>query len=85
MCIIMCMRTNIDLNDELMSEAGKYSTARTKRGLVEEALETYIIVKAEQKKRQTYRERLDGLRSRTASIRLRSRPHEIVRKDRDTR
>ncbi len=34
----MCMRTNIELNDDLVAEARKYSRAKTKRALIEEAL-----------------------------------------------
>jgi Arc/MetJ family transcription regulator len=36
------MRTNIVLNDELVKKAFKYSTARTKKELVHEALEELI-------------------------------------------
>ena len=52
------MRTNIELDDDLVVEAAKYSTARTKRRLIQEALATYIAVKSEERRRATYRERL---------------------------
>lgn len=44
-CILMCMRTNIVINDELMRLAKKLSGITTKRELVEEALKTFISVK----------------------------------------
>ena len=36
------MRTNIVLNDKLISEAKKYSNAKTKRELVEMALSEFV-------------------------------------------
>lgn len=79
------MRTNIELNDELLAEAQKYSRAKSKRALVEEALEAFVKMKAEERRRWTYKERLDGLRTRVMSVRLRSDTREILRKDRDSR
>lgn len=40
------MRTNVVVNDDLMREAMQYSSRRTKRALIEEALRTYVEVKA---------------------------------------
>jgi Arc/MetJ family transcription regulator len=79
------VRTNIDLNDDLMTEAQKYSKARSKKALVEEALAAFVAMKAEERRRWTYRERLEGVRSRTTAVRLRSDTREILRKDRDSR
>ena len=45
------MRTNIELNDDLLAEARKYSKAKTKRALVEEALSAFITLKVEEKRR----------------------------------
>jgi len=42
MCIPMCMRTNIILDEGLVKQAFKYSQAKTKRGLVEVALKEYV-------------------------------------------
>ncbi len=78
------MRTNIDLNDDLLAEARKYSKAKNKRAIVEEALTAYIALKAEELRRLTYKERLDRLRTRTRSVRLSSDTRDILRKDRDT-
>jgi Arc/MetJ family transcription regulator len=79
------MRTNIDLNDHLLAEAQKYSKAKSKRALVEEALSAFIAMKAEEKRIWTYKERLDGLRAKTMSVRLRSDTRGILRQDRDSR
>jgi Arc/MetJ family transcription regulator len=40
------MRTNIVLNDRLLKEAQKYSEARTKKDLVNEALEAFVAMKS---------------------------------------
>jgi len=76
------MRTNIDLDDELMEEAMRHSTARTKRALVEEALRTFVDVKTAELRRSSYRDRLAAIRGRTASLRLRKSVTEILRDDR---
>ena len=85
MCILMCMRTNIELNDDLISEARKYSSARTKKALVEEALAAFIALKAEERRRLTYKERLERLRAKTGKLRIRSDTRDIIRKYRDAR
>jgi Arc/MetJ family transcription regulator len=81
----MYMRTNIELNDHLLVEAQKHSKARGKRALVEEALAAFVAVKVEERRRSTYKERLDSLRHRTKAVRLRSDTRDILRKDRDSR
>jgi len=55
------MRTNIVLNDELLRKAARYGKGRSKRALVEEALETFVAVKSAERRRATYRERLSSL------------------------
>jgi Arc/MetJ family transcription regulator len=84
-CIIMCMRTNIVLDDELVREARRYSKARTKRALVDEALRTLVRVRAEEQRRATYRDRLRALQHKLAGLDLRESPAEILRRDRETR
>jgi Arc/MetJ family transcription regulator len=42
MCMAMCMRTNIVLDDKLVKEAFKYSNVKTQKGLVEAALREYV-------------------------------------------
>lgn len=83
--MIVCMRTNIELNDDLLAEARKYSQAKNKRAVVEEALSLYVTVKAEERRRLTYKERLDRLRAQTRSVNLTSDTRDILRKDRDSR
>ena len=84
-CILVYMRTNIELSDDLLAEAQKHSKARSKRALVEEALVAFVAMKAEERRRSTYKERLDSLRHRTKAVRLRSDTRDILRKDRDSR
>jgi Arc/MetJ family transcription regulator len=79
------MRTNIDLDDHLMADARKYSKAKSKRAVVEEALSAYIAMKAEEERRGSYKERLDGLRAKTRGVRLRSDTRALLRQDRDSR
>lgn len=81
--MMMCMRTNIVLNDDLVREAMQYSHARTRRALVEEALAMYVSVKAEERRRATYAERLRGLERRLQGVRLRERPAAVLRADRE--
>ena len=85
MCIVMCMRTNIVLNDALIEEALQYSKAHTKRGVVEEALATYVAVKNEERRRSMYRDRLRQLREKTHDLRIHSDSRTIVRQDRAKR
>jgi Arc/MetJ family transcription regulator len=85
MCIIMCMRTNIDLADELLTEAGRFAHGRTKKAIVEEALRSFIESKSAEARRRSYGERLRALESRTASLFLRESPAELLRADRDRR
>jgi len=42
MCILLCVRTNIVLNDGLVKEAFKYSKVKTKKALVETALREFV-------------------------------------------
>jgi hypothetical protein len=53
--------------------------------MVEEALSVYVAVKAEERRRLTYKERLDRLRARTRGLRLNSDTRDILRRDRDSR
>ena len=81
--MIRCMRTNIVLNDDLVREAMRYSRARTRRALVEEALATFVAVKAEERRRATYRERVRSLTSKLSGLRLREAPADLLRADRE--
>lgn len=83
--MIMCMRTNLVLNDDLMREAMRYSKARSKRAVVEEALQTYVEVKSAEVRRRSYRDRLRELDARLRDVQLRDSPADLLRADRDRR
>ena len=76
------MRTNIVLNEELLQEAKKYSTAPTKRALVEEALRTFVDVKSSERRREEYAARVADIRKKTGNLRLRKSSSAILREDR---
>jgi Arc/MetJ family transcription regulator len=76
------MRTNIDLDDELLQQALRYSKARTKRAVVEEALRAFVDLKAREQRRLSYAERLASIQKRTDSLRLKS-VIDILREDRN--
>lgn len=76
------MRTNIVLDEDLIREARQYSSASTKRGLVEEALRTFVAVKSSERRRETYARRLAEIRQKTSALRLGKAPSEILREDR---
>ncbi len=77
------MRTNIVLNDELLREAMKLSRARSKRALVEEALRTFVEVRAAEEQTTTYREKLRRLGPAMRALKLRHSPAELLRADRE--
>jgi len=77
------MRTNIVLDDDLLREAMKYSRARSKRALVDEALRAFVVVRSAEERTATYRATLGRLGPRLRSVRLRQPPSELVRADRD--
>lgn len=85
MCMLLCMRTNIELADELLAEAGRFARGTTKRAIVEEALESFIRTKSAEARRRSYGERLRALETRTSSLTLRQGPAELLRADRDRR
>lgn len=43
------MRTNIEINDALMAKAQKLSNAKTKKAIVEEALQLYVTIENQKK------------------------------------
>lgn len=43
------MRTNIEINDELMAKAQKLSSIKTKKAVVEEALRLFIAIEDQKK------------------------------------
>lgn len=85
LCIVKCMRTNIVLNDDLVREAMRYSTARSKRELVDDALRTLVRVRAEERRRQSYRDRLSDLERRLRGLTIRESSVDLLRQDREGR
>jgi len=83
--MIAAMRTNIDLDDDLMREAKRYSSAPTKRALVEEALRAFVAAKSDRRRREDYAKRSAEIREMTSKLRLRKSSHTIIREDRDRR
>jgi Arc/MetJ family transcription regulator len=45
----MCMRTNIDIDDKLMAEALRLSNNKTKKEVVEHALDVYVRMLRQQR------------------------------------
>ena len=45
----MCMRTNIDIDDTLMAKAQKLSNIKTKKAIVEKALELFVTIENQKK------------------------------------
>jgi Arc/MetJ family transcription regulator len=77
------MRTNIILNDELVQEAQRYSRTTSKSALVEEALRTFVEVKAAEERKRTYKQRLLGVRQALADRSFRQSASDLVRQDRE--
>jgi Arc/MetJ family transcription regulator len=77
------MRTNIVLNEELVEEAMKYSTAQSKSALIEEALRLFVQARAAERRRENYERRLLLLRQRLEGVATRESAVDLVRKDRE--
>ena len=71
------------LNDRLMAVASSYAKAQTKRGVVEEALQVFVDVRASEQRRALYRDRLAELRPRLDAIRLPDSSRDLIRTDRE--
>jgi Arc/MetJ family transcription regulator len=77
------MRTNVLLNEELIEEAMKYSSARSKSALIEEALRVFVQSRAAERRRASYELRLLQLRRRLATAAPRESSVDVVRRDRE--
>ena len=78
-----CMRTNVVLNEDLIEEAMKYSTARSRSALIEEALRAFVQSRAAERKRANYEHRLLQLRQRLAAVAPRESARDVIRRDRE--
>jgi Arc/MetJ family transcription regulator len=79
------MRTNIVLDEELVREAMRYSKAKTKRALVEDALRLLVRVRAEENRRRSYQDRVAAVQHRLARLTFRESVVDILRQDREGR
>jgi Bacterial antitoxin of type II TA system, VapB len=71
------------INSELLQEAARYTKATSKTALIEEALLVFVRVKAEERKRQGYAEKLRALEVRLSKqAPMRQGAREILRSDR---
>lgn len=77
------MRTNIVLNEELIEEAMKYSSAQSKSALIEEALRAFVQARALEQRKQNYERRVLLLRQRLDAVVTRESAVDLVRKDRE--
>ena len=82
-CTVMCMRTNIVLDEQLVAEAMRLSKAKTKKALVEEALRTLVAVRSKEEKARRYERGLRRLRGRLESIGRGDSAVDILRQDRE--
>jgi Arc/MetJ family transcription regulator len=80
----MCMRTNIVLDDDLLRQARTYSSAKTKRALVDEALRTFIRVKETESRLEACRRDWAELQPLLDEIVLDEDPVEALRRDRES-
>lgn len=78
-----CMRTNIVLDDDLVAEAMRYSTARSKTALVEEALRVLVETRSSAQRKESYERRLRALQRRLATTKPRESAVAILRRDRE--
>jgi len=77
------MRTNIVLDDDQIAEAMKYSSGRSKRAVVSEALATYVAVKARERRLADYRDRLAGIRRRLSDAAPKTPVVALIRAERE--
>lgn len=77
------MRTNVVLNEELLQEAARYSNAKSKSALLEEALRTLVQVRARERATQDYASRLRRVQQKLQNKVFRESSTEILHRDRD--
>ncbi len=79
------MRTNIEIDDELLEEARAFSVSHTKRGIIEEALTLFVEAKVREKRARTYAERAATIDDRLGNLELHESPSDVLRSLRDRR
>ena len=78
------MRTNIVLNDDLLTEASRYTSVGTKRGIIEEALQTFVRVKSDEARRASYAERVRKIQAEMAHLKFSESAVDLIRRDRES-
>ena len=48
------MRTNIEIDDDLMAKAQRLSSVKTKKAIVEEALQLYVTIENQKKLKELW-------------------------------
>ena len=76
------MRTNIILNEELLREAQRYSSTKTRSALVEEALRILVEVRARERATENYASRLRQVQQKLQNRTFRDSAAEILKRDR---
>lgn len=76
------MRTNVVLNDELVEEAMKLSTVKSKSALIEESLRFFVASRQAENRRAQYGRRVLELQQKLSRSSPRQSAHEIVERDR---
>jgi Arc/MetJ family transcription regulator len=77
------MRTNIELDDDLISKAMRYSSKRTKRDAVHEALAEYVTRREQEKKTRNYQTQVKVIQEKTRRLRFTKSAQDIIRDDRN--
>jgi hypothetical protein len=77
------MRTNIDLDENLIREAKRYSSARTKRGIVEEALRAFVDMKTREQQWKKWDKQYQKIIKKTANLHFEESAADLIRADRD--
>lgn len=73
------MRTTIVLNDDLVREAQRYSRAKSKSALIEEALRVLVELRSGQERRRAYEEGVNAVQRALQSKRFRTSARQLVR------
>ena len=77
------MRTNVHLDEELVHEAMRLSSAKSKREALDAALRFFVERKREDLKRESYRERLRKIQAQTAHLKFDESAVDLIRADRE--
>lgn len=77
------MRTNIDLDEDLLREAKRFSSSQTKRGIVEEALRAFVDMKKQEQQWKKWDKRVNEIAKKTSKLRYDESAVDLIREDRN--